>query len=208
MADSNGAKRWNSTARFYDLLAHGAEKRWGPAKQALFGRMGVDQKILFAALGTGLDIAFFPPGRTIQAIDISPGMLAQAQSRITAYPGAITAHCLDITALPFPDASFDQVFTSCTFCSVPDPHTGLAELYRVMRPGAELGMFEHTGSHYVPFNWLLDMCNPLCRHIGPEMNRDTVANVRKAGFRIHSVEHHFLDVVKTIRALRPEQDRG
>lgn len=204
MFDRSSAQQWDGTARFYDLLAQGAEKRWAPAKQALFARMGIDRKILFAALGTGLDIAFFPPGRNLLAIDISPRMLERAASRIAAYPGVIEAQVMDITALPFPDHTFDQVFTACTFCSVSDPHRGLTELYRVMRPGAELGMFEHTGSHFFPFNGLLNLCNPLCRHLGPEMNRDTVANVTGAGFLIQAVENHFLDVVKTIRAIRPQ----
>ena len=37
-------------------------------------------KILFLALGTGLDIAAFPPGQDITAIDISPKMLEQAKA--------------------------------------------------------------------------------------------------------------------------------
>ncbi|MBF0263404.1 MAG: class I SAM-dependent methyltransferase [Magnetococcales bacterium] len=201
---SGSGSRWDGTARFYDLLAHGAEKRWEPAKRGLFARMRPDERILFAALGTGLDIVFFPPGRDIAAIDISPRMLERARPRVEAYPGRIEARCMDIGALDFPDQSFDQVFTSCTFCSVPDPMAGLAELKRVMKPGATLGMFEHTGSHLFPFNLLLEMCNPICRHIGPEMNRDTVANVRGAGFVIEAVIPHFLDVVKTIHARKPE----
>ncbi|MBF0627649.1 MAG: class I SAM-dependent methyltransferase [Magnetococcales bacterium] len=203
MDNNPSSSRWDGTARFYDLLAYGAEKRWAPAKKALFARMAPQRKILFAALGTGLDIPFFPPDREIMAIDISPGMLAQAAPRVAAYPGRLDARLMDITALAFPDQTFDQVFTACTFCSVPDPMAGLASLQRVMKPGAELCMFEHTGSHLFPFNWLLNMCNPICRHIGPEMNRDTVANVARAGFRIVEVNNLFLDVVKTIRAVRP-----
>ena len=205
MSAADAGKRWDGTAQFYDLLAYGAEKRWATAKRALFSRMLPDKRILFAALGTGLDVAFFPPGRHIVAIDISPRMLERAAARVASYPGEIDVRCMDITALEFPDEHFDQVFTSCTFCSVPDPMAGLQSLYRVMKPGAEMAMFEHTGSRFFPFNLLLDMCNPICRHIGPEMNRETVANVARAGFSVQAVNNIFLDVVKTIHARKPEE---
>jgi hypothetical protein len=64
-------------------------------------------------------------------------------------------------------------------------------------------MFEHTGSHVFPFNLMLDVMTPLWKPIGPEMNRDTVANVEKAGFEIQKVKTVYLDVVKTIIARSP-----
>ena len=38
---------------------------------------------------------------------------------------------------------------------------------------------------------------------GPEANRDTVANVRAAGFDIQKVNNIYLDMVKTIEATAP-----
>ena len=40
------------------------------------------------------------------------------------------------------------------------------------------------------------------KEIGPAMNRNTVANVRAAGFRVTEVENVFLDVVKMIKAVK------
>ena len=59
------------------MAGNGAEKPWLPKKQELFGNM--QGKILFLALGTGLDIPAFPPEQDITAIDISPKMIEQAQ---------------------------------------------------------------------------------------------------------------------------------
>jgi ubiquinone/menaquinone biosynthesis C-methylase UbiE len=131
-------------------------------------------------------------------------MLAKAKPRAAAYPGNLTLRVMDVRELDFPDAFFDQVFTSCTFCSVPDPVKGLRALRRVLKPGGYLGMFEHTGSRIFPFNAMLNLMNPVARHLGPEINRDTVANVRAAGFEITRVTNIFLDVVKTIEARSPE----
>ena len=202
MADAVTQAKWDKLApRFDGMASQGAERRWKPFKQKLFSHM--EGKILFMALGTGLDIPAFPPGQNITAIDISPKMLAEAQTRIAAYDGMINAQVMDVHDMPFAEASFDQVFTSCTFCSVPRPVEGLKAIHRVLKPGGELLMFEHTGSRLAPFRTMMDLMTLLSERVGPAMNRNTTANVRAAGFRITEVENVFLDVIKTIRAIKP-----
>ena len=195
--------KWDRASRTFDLMsAYGPEWRWKPAKQAVFARMRPDAKILFLALGTGLDIGCFPTGRDITAIDISPKMVEKAQARVAAYDGNMTAQVMDVHAMTFPEESFDQVFTSCTLCSVPNPVAALIALHQVIKPGGELHMFEHTGSRLFPFNVMMKLMSPLASRFGPELDRDTVANVRAAGFRITEVHHVFLDTVKTIHAVK------
>ncbi|MBT8443504.1 MAG: class I SAM-dependent methyltransferase, partial [Gammaproteobacteria bacterium] len=78
--DSVTREKWDRAARSFDLMSgFGPEWRWRPAKEAVFGQMRTDGKILFLALGTGLDISSFPPGCDIAAIDISPKMVEKAQ---------------------------------------------------------------------------------------------------------------------------------
>jgi len=48
----------------------------------------------------------------------------------------------------------------------------------------------------------------LTRRVGPEMNRPTTANVKRAGFEIRYVENFYLDVVKTITAEAPAETAG
>ena len=195
-------RKWDRAARNFDLMAgRGPERRWAPAKREFFAAMRPDARILFLAVGTGLDVPFFPPERDIVGIDISARMLEQARKRTDAYRGRLELRHMDVHAMDFPEGSFDQVFTSCTFCSVPDPVAGLRALRRVLKPGGELHMFEHTGSRWWPFSWVMHMMTPLSRRLGPEMNRDTVANVLAAGFTLRAVRHLYLDVVKTIHAV-------
>jgi ubiquinone/menaquinone biosynthesis C-methylase UbiE len=202
--DTATRDKWDRASRSMDLMAgHGPERRWRPAKVELFRRMRRDAEILFLALGTGLDIACFPPGCTITAIDISPKMIEIARPKIADYDGAITAELMDVHDMSFPDEHFDQVFTSCTFCSVPRPVDGLKALYRVMKPGAELHMFEHTGSNIFPFSLMMRLMSPLASRAGPELDRPTVDNVRAAGFEVTAVNNVYLDTVKTIHARRP-----
>ena len=207
MVDLATQKKWDKAAATLDMMTGGgAEKRWFPFKTRLFNHMQAG-KILFASLGTGLDIPAFPPGKSITAIDISPEMLKRAQLRIDKYQGEIHAELMDIHELLYPDSHFDQVFTSCTFCSVPEPVAALRSLYRVLKPGGLLYMFEHTGSRYFPFKYMMDVMTIITRKIGPDMNRATVENVKAAGFEITEVNNLFLDVVKTITAIKPQDSQ-
>lgn len=205
MVDVKTQNKWNRFSIGYDfMVSKGAEKRWEPAKRAVFAQMKKDKKILFMALGTGLDIELFPPNLEITAIDISPKMVEHAKERIAAYQGNLNILIMDVHELEFEDNSFDQVFTACTFCSVPDPIDGLKSLKRILKPGGELHMFEHMGSEHFPMNLMMKAMSPLSSLIGPAMDRDTVNNVIKAGFEITRVENIYMDIVRTISAVVPE----
>ncbi|MBI1358185.1 MAG: methyltransferase domain-containing protein [Acidobacteria bacterium] len=190
---------WDRASGSYDKYGRGPEKRWAAAKREVFGAMGPG-RILFVAVGTGLDIQFFPTGRNITAMDISERMIAKAVPRAAAYDGQIRLLRSDVQQPSLKPGGFDQVFTSCTFCSVPDPVEGLRALRSLLRPGGELRMFEHTGSGWFPFNVMLNLMTPLSRRFGPSMNRNTTRNVAAAGFEILSVRNVYLDVLKVIVA--------
>ena len=193
--------KWDRAAATFDLLAsYGPEKRWEPSKRELFSNMG-DGEILFLAVGTGLDVRFFPDGKSITGIDISQKMLDQAKHRTDGYRGNLRVLQADVHNMPFEDGRFDQVFTSCTFCSVPKPVDGLRALKRVLKPNGELFMFEHTGSRFFPFKPMMDLMTLLSRKIGPDMNRQTVENVLAAGYQLKKVTHVYMDVVKTVHAV-------
>ena len=194
-------RKWDKAAANFDLMAgFGPEKRWEPYKRELFANMG-DGEILFLAVGTGLDIPFFPEGKKITGIDISQKMIDQAQPRVDAYEGDLRTQQVDVHEMPFEEGQFDQVFTSCTFCSVPNPIDGLKALKRVLKPGGDLFMFEHTGSNYYPFKPMMNLMTLVSRKLGPDMNRTTVENVVAAGYELKKVTHVYMDVVKTIHAV-------
>jgi len=201
--ESSTKKKWDRFSLIYKWNTYGAERRWEPWKRDFFARMG-DGKILFLAVGVGSEIRHFPVGRNIVGIDISTEMLSRASSTASKYRGKLELREMDARQLLFDDDFFDQIFTSCTFCSVPDPINGLRELKRVLKPGGELWMFEHTISKHFPFRQLLTLMNPVAEKIGPSLNRNTVLNVKKAGFEVKQIFNIYLDVVKTIHAVKPK----
>jgi ubiquinone/menaquinone biosynthesis C-methylase UbiE len=160
-------------------------------------------KILFGAVGTGLNFAHFPPRKEVVAIDLSTPMLEAARRKAAAYEGSISFEQADLQQLPFANGSFDTAATACTLCSVADPIKGLKELYRVLKPGGKLLMFEHVRSRNPLLGAELDLMNLVLRFVGPSMNRDTVDNVQRAGFALDRVVCAYLDIFLTIEAHKP-----
>jgi ubiquinone/menaquinone biosynthesis C-methylase UbiE len=202
MTDIATRDKWDALAGSFDFMAQADDRRLGHFKARLFSK--IVGKTLLVAAGTGNDFKFFPPGHEMVAIDISPKMLAKARLKLGDYKGEIELREMDVTALDFPDASFDTIATVCTFCSVPHPVAGLRELRRVLKPGGRILMFEHVRSRIGPLAILQDLMTPITRRSGPDMNRDTVGNVQRAGFRIVRVENAYLDIVKMIEAAKDE----
>jgi len=198
--DTETQLKWDAASRNFDLFTFGDDHRLGPHKRRLFAKM--HGAILMVAAGTGNDFRFFPPGQSIIAIDISPKMLTRAAKKAAAYNGTIELRQMDVCQMPFPSDTFDTVVTVCTFCSVPKPVSGLRELHRVLKPGGQILMFEHVRSRIGPIGVVLDLMTPLSRRFGPDLNRDTVGNVQKAGFRILREENIYLDIVKIIEGVK------
>jgi ubiquinone/menaquinone biosynthesis C-methylase UbiE len=197
--DIDTQRKWDAASRTLDLMSFAEDRRIGPYKRGLFAKMR--GATLMVAAGTGNDFKFFPPNMQVVSIDISPKMLERAARKAAAYSGTIELREMDVCNLEFPDASFDTIATAFTFCSVPKPVAGLRELRRVLKTGGQLLMIEHVRSAIGPIGIFMDLMTPLTSRVGPSLNRDTVGNVQKAGFRLRRVENVYLDVVKIIEAV-------
>jgi ubiquinone/menaquinone biosynthesis C-methylase UbiE len=81
-------------------------------------------------------IKYADPESEITCFDLSHEMLRRAKNRLKSNrPRFVVA---DLTGLPFADGSFDCVTCGYVLEHLPDPKVGLAELSRVMRPGARM----------------------------------------------------------------------
>lgn len=95
------------------------------------------QLILDVGCGTGVftqDVLSF--GAKILGIDISTPMLVQAVKKTSSYP--FFAVVGDMSALPFPDESFDKVYSMTALEFVSDAAKAVSELDRVTRPGGRV----------------------------------------------------------------------
>jgi len=191
-------EKWNQAAKTFDFMNSGVERRYGSYKRALFAKSR--DKVMLVAAGTGLDFSLFPPDLDIVAIDFSPQMVVQAKLKAVRYRGRLEVVEANVQDLEFPDNSFDTVVTSCTFCSVPDPVQGLKEIRRVLKPDGQMLMFEHVRPGNFLLGAMMDLITPIVRKRGPELNRPTADNIRRAGFKITREFNVYLDMVKLFEA--------
>lgn len=141
-----------------DLMTAGAHRAWKRQVVALT-RLDQGGKALDLATGTG-DIAFLladkvGPSGQVTGLDFSEGMLAIARERdLGGRP--ITWVQGDMTALAFPDASFDAVTVGYGLRNVTDLDKALAEIHRVLKPGGRAVSLDLGKPRFAPIRWGAD----------------------------------------------------
>ena len=159
--------------------------------------------ILEVGVGTGKNIAYYPTGASVTAIDVSSKMLAKAAQRAAGRPDVATELLpIDIAKLPFGEATFDAVVGSFILMVLPDPCQALEEMKRVCKPGGKLLFLEFTRSKRRAVAFLQDLLTPLtlqiyCAHL----NRDIGAVIQSCGLKITNTEEVGGSLVKIIEAV-------
>lgn len=159
------------------------------------------KRALEVGVGTGKNLPHYPRNVKVTAIDLSPRMLERARNKASDLGLEVDLSEMDVQHLKFPDRSFDTVFATFVFCSVPNPVLGLQELRRVCKTGGRLLLLEHMRPGNPILGFLFDMFNPMVvRMMGANINRRTMENIRMAGWRIQVEEHLSSDMVRWIEA--------
>ena len=194
-------RRYDRLASFYDLLeAHVERFRFASWRARLRDRIVGDQA-LEVGVGTGKNLPYYPRDVKVTAVDLSPRMLERARRRASVLGLEVELREMDVQDLAFPDHIFDTVFATFVFCSVPDPVLGLRELRRVCKPGGMLLLLEHMRPGNPVLGLLFDLLNPMVvRMMGANINRRTMENIRRAGWRIRVEERLSSDIVWWIEA--------
>jgi ubiquinone/menaquinone biosynthesis C-methylase UbiE len=200
--DNRTRKRYNRIAFLYDFMEAPLEwmrfSTWRRRLQA--GIKG--ERALEVGVGTGKNLAYYPEDVRISAIDLSPRMLARARRKVAKSPLSVDLQEMDVERLDFADHSFDTVFATFVFCSVPDPVMGLRELRRVCKPEGRLLLLEHMRPHHPVLGFIFDVFNPMVvRMMGANINRKTIDNIQQAGWQIKVEESLLSDMVKWIEAV-------
>lgn len=191
-------KRYDRTAAFYDFFEKPMEliafKKWRLNLMA-----ELEGKVLEIGVGTGRNIEFYPNNLDITAIDFSEKMLKRARQKADRLNKNVELLLMDAEEMDFPDNTFDTVFTTCVFCSVPNPLKGLREIRRVCKPNGKIVMIEHERSEKKLIGLLMDLLNPVVVTMhGANINRRTVENIYKSGFTNVEITNLTADIVKKI----------
>ena len=120
------------------------------------------------------------PGLSLTGIDIMPAMVERATRRAAeaGLGGRVRFEAGDVGALPFPEGSFDRVVSTLSLHHWPDPARGLAEIYRVLKPGGEAQIYDIA--HWL---WLLAHGEPRLDRLVAEspFSSGTIQTIRWPG---------------------------
>lgn len=135
------------------LLSAGTDRKWR--------RTAVDclvshrpKAILDIATGTGdmvVECLRLRPERIV-GVDPSPAMLAHARTKLLGLAGGAAVEFLQgsVEALPFPSGSFDGVTCAFGVRNFAKLEEGIAQMFRVLRPGGTVVILEFSRPHGVP----------------------------------------------------------
>jgi len=194
-------KRYDRLAFFYDFLEAPLERYRFAHWRSRLTDLIVGDRALEVGVGTGKNLRHYPRNVKITAIDFSSRMLERARKRALVFGSMVQLQKMDVQQLAFPDNSFDTVFATFVFCSVPDPVAGLKELKKVCKPNGRLLLLEHMRPSNVLLGMLFDVVNPMMvRMMGANINRRTMDNIKKAGWQILKEEHLSGDIVRWVEA--------
>jgi len=155
-------------APIYDaLVPHISSQARSAGRRQLAVREG--ERVLDVGTGTGLTfkrlVAANPTGWT-EGVDRTPAMLQRARQRMRDVPHACYGLRLaDATALPYPDDTFDAVFSTYLIDVLPSQYQSpvLQEMRRVLRPaGRVVLVYLAPPRQGIEYLW-----NALCKSVPP-----------------------------------------
>jgi ubiquinone/menaquinone biosynthesis C-methylase UbiE len=161
-------------------------------------------QVLEVAIGTGLNIGFYPHGVALTGIDLSPAMLAIARRRAHELGRTVDLRCENAEALNFPDASFDTVVCTFALCGIPDHKQAVAEMVRVLRPGATLLLADHVAAAHPALRAVQGLAELVSVPVGGEhLRRRPIELVRSTGLRIVRHDRFAAGIVERLTARMP-----
>ena len=178
-------------ARFYARVSPSMD-RGGVATRRRQLLAGLSGRVIEVGAGNGLNLAHYPPEVT-ELLAVQPEPLLRRIAGRAAEAPAAPVHVMDGRAerLQADDERADAAVASQVHCSVADPHTALAEIRRVLKPGGQLRFLEHVRADSADgarLQEILDVTVWPRLFGGCHAGRDIVAAVSAAGLDIQRLD--------------------
>jgi len=193
---------WDRNAATYDRQIQRMDRRvFRNSRQWICERATGD--VLEVAIGTGLNLPFYPAEVHLTGLDYSGAMLAVARERADALGRPVDLHVGNAEALPWPDATFDTVVCTFSLCAIPDHRAAVAEMVRVLRPGGRLLLADHIRADNPVLRgaqWLVELFS--VPFAGEHYLRRPLTEVLAHGLTVEECDRFSLKMVERLAARR------
>ena len=153
-------------------------------------------RVLEVGIGTGLNMRHYNKQQVTNITGLDPALQMHplALERIARAGLPVDLVGLSAEKIPLPDASFDTVLITYTLCTIPDAHSALLEMHRVLKPAGKLLFCEHGHAPDASVARWQERLQPLWGKVagGCHLGRDIPALLRGAGFRLPGLETGYL----------------
>jgi SAM-dependent methyltransferase len=156
---------------------------------------GLRGDVIELGFGSGLNLPYYPSEVTgVWIVEPSAVALKLARARIATAGIPVHPGALDGARLDFPDDRFDAALSTMTLCTIPDVEHALAELRRVLKPGAQLHFAEHGLAPDEKVARTQHRFDPWQQRLagGCHLDRDMRALIAGAGFEIAELDTRFI----------------
>lgn len=181
-------------ARVYERLSVMMDRAGGAEhRHALVA--GLRGRVIEVGAGNGRTFAHYPAEVT-EVVAVEPEPRLRAAAILAARQAPTRIRVVDGLAeqLPGKDEEFDAAVVGLVLCTVPDQAAALAEIRRVLRPGARLRFFEHVAADQPGMTQraqrVADATLWPRLFAGCHTGRDTAAAIDASGFIIEEL-HRF-----------------
>jgi ubiquinone/menaquinone biosynthesis C-methylase UbiE len=190
------APRYDRTMGFFERLLFRDARPWVCSHAS--------GDVLEIAVGTGLNLPYYPHGLKITGIELSPAMLDRAMGRAADLGREADLRVGDATALEFADDSFDTVISTFSLCTIPDARAAVGEARRVLRPGGRFVFAEHVRSPVASVRFGQRLLNPFfVRFLADHLLREPLDYLKAHDFTVEQVERYSGGIVERGSALVP-----
>jgi len=175
----------------FPALLDGADKQWASVKKQLLAN--ANGNILEVGSGAGHTIAYYNPEKVTKIVGIEPFVELHPLTRASIQRAKLTDK-YDLVGASIEDAhilaehgvtpgSMDTIVCVQVLCSIPNPKEVIAEMYKYLKPGGQLILFEHIRSRDFITQSLQNLWTYSCWHVltGCNLNRPSDEWLQQAG---------------------------
>lgn len=172
--------------------------------------------VLEVGMGSAINLQYYNPQKVdlVYGLEPSEGMRRKAQANLSRSPVKVEWLDLPGEKIPLANDSVDTILLTFTLCTIPDWHTALMQMKRVLKPGGELLFLEHGESPDEGTRKWQHRITPGWKKLagGCHLNRHIADLLSQAGFEILELENLYVPKAPRIagyiykgRAVKPAE---